>query len=384
MTTLLVAALVAWATGPTRAVPAPDEVLSTSPDELRLVFEAPVEEAEIRLYGPDGAPIDLPPPTVDGETVVVAPPELGEAGRYLVAWRATAGPSVERGAHFFAFDPTGEGSLDVQRAVRGDPVTAAGFTLAGLAALAVAAWAAAGSRPDGLAAGAAGLLAVAAAAQRWGPEATAPFRGAWGGGWLLAASGAVAVVGVLVAWGGSAALPGRAITLGGIVLAGVGIAWAGTSHAVTPWLVPLGLLATGAGGALAARRRGAALVAVAGLALVLGGFWSRPADAEIVVVRAGDLRVEASVDPARRGRNELHLYAYRDGGGIARLDDATAVAWNHTEDIGPLELPLLRAGPHHFLTYTADLTVPGRWTVRFEAETESGGRLVAEVEVDAE
>ena len=83
----------------------------------------------------------------------------------------------------------------------------------------------------------------------------------------------------------------------------------------------------------------------------------------------GPVLLEVAVDPARRGVNELHLYGFDAGGGLAKLGDTTAWVTHLATDVGPMEIPLLRAGPNHFLTYGAELPLPGTWEIEMHTST---------------
>jgi hypothetical protein len=50
-------------------------------------------------------------------------------------------------------------------------------------------------------------------------------------------------------------------------------------------------------------------------------------------------------------------------------------------DVGPLELPVLRAGPNHFLSYRAVLPLPGDWTLDLAATTPEGAVEHAAIEM---
>ena len=50
-------------------------------------------------------------------------------------------------------------------------------------------------------------------------------------------------------------------------------------------------------------------------------------------------------------------------------------------DVGTLELPVLRAGPNHFLSYRAMLPLSGNWTLNLTVTTPEGGGEAATVEM---
>ena len=77
----------------------------------------------------------------------------------------------------------------------------------------------------------------------------------------------------------------------------------------------------------------------------------------------GPLRLEVTMDPARVGPNEMHLYLLRarDGApftGTKQLDATLALPAKH---IGPLALKAREAGPGHYVVDTVALVPGGDW-----------------------
>lgn len=79
----------------------------------------------------------------------------------------------------------------------------------------------------------------------------------------------------------------------------------------------------------------------------------------------GPARMEATVEPARVGLNEMHLYLFdrADGRQFDATKELTITAELPAKGIAPIELEPSRAGPGHFVVGGAALTVPGDWTV---------------------
>jgi copper transport protein len=98
-------------------------------------------------------------------------------------------------------------------------------------------------------------------------------------------------------------------------------------------------------------------------------------------VQTGDLLVEVSLDPARSGVNELHLYGFDVSGRGSALGSTSVVAYHQVMDVGPLDLPVLRAGPNHFLSYRAMLPLSGDWTLNVTVATQEGGGAAASMEM---
>ena len=79
----------------------------------------------------------------------------------------------------------------------------------------------------------------------------------------------------------------------------------------------------------------------------------------------GPLRLEATVDPARAGANELHLYLLCAGDGTPfegtkEIEVTLALA---SKRIGPLPATAREAGPGHYVVDTVQLVPAGDWTL---------------------
>jgi copper transport protein len=88
---------------------------------------------------------------------------------------------------------------------------------------------------------------------------------------------------------------------------------------------------------------------------------AKPTTAEAVL---GDGRVSVTLDPAAAGLNDVHVYLL-DAQGRAddRYQEASVALALPLGDIGPLEPPVVRAGPGHFRVVAVELPVAGDWTV---------------------
>jgi copper transport protein len=86
---------------------------------------------------------------------------------------------------------------------------------------------------------------------------------------------------------------------------------------------------------------------------------SGPASGAVVV--QGN-RVEYTVDPARVGSNQVHLYVFDDQTGapvrVRSMDVSFALP---SSDIAPIDADARRAGPGHFVVPRAVLGIPGEW-----------------------
>lgn len=127
---------------------------------------------------------------------------------------------------------------------------------------------------------------------------------------------------------------------------------------------------------------GIAVVVLGMTALLVNAVPARDALAQpfATEARAGPkVIVDISVEPAKSGPLDLHLYTLSDAGApvaVAALDASLTL---RDADIGPLIVPLVRAGPNHFASYGFDLPVAGRWVLSLVVEEGAGRRAGAEV-----
>ncbi len=82
---------------------------------------------------------------------------------------------------------------------------------------------------------------------------------------------------------------------------------------------------------------------------------------------SGNLQVV--VEPARRGRNALHLYVLGAGGQPRAVEEVQASVALPSQDLGPFNVTLQRAGTGHFLSYDAQFPLTGRWTLTVSVRT---------------
>jgi len=80
---------------------------------------------------------------------------------------------------------------------------------------------------------------------------------------------------------------------------------------------------------------------------------------------AGPARLEMTVDPARVGANQVHLYLFdaRSGAQFTGVKEVTLSAELPEQGIGPLPLDLRPSGPGHYIAPDAALGVGGDWTL---------------------
>lgn len=123
------------------------------------------------------------------------------------------------------------------------------------------------------------------------------------------------------------------------------------------------------GSAVPALRRSVRLeVVVVALALVAGSAVAQVAPPsastlDVVVERAtfGDGEVELSVEPLRRGTNEIHVIAFGDDGRLmAELDDLRVELYLPDRDFGPLTPEIQPVTGGHIVSF-ADVPLRGDW-----------------------
>ena len=100
-------------------------------------------------------------------------------------------------------------------------------------------------------------------------------------------------------------------------------------------------------------------------------------------VDLGPARLELTVDPARPGTNELHLYLFRRSNGAQydRVKELRVSASLPEKQIGPLHLQAEKAGPGHYVVRRATVAPAGDWVVVLDARVSKFDAYRAEVEV---
>jgi copper transport protein len=88
--------------------------------------------------------------------------------------------------------------------------------------------------------------------------------------------------------------------------------------------------------------------------------------------------MDVTVDPARPGRNDVHIYLLdEDGSPAEQYTEATARLELPAQALGPFDVEPVRVGPGHFQLVAADLALAGEWqltvTVKPDRFTEQTG-----------
>jgi copper transport protein len=98
----------------------------------------------------------------------------------------------------------------------------------------------------------------------------------------------------------------------------------------------------------------------------------------------GDLQLDVTVEPARVGLNEIHVYTLDAGGRPAEPPgDPVVELRNRAAEVGPISRTPTRAGPGHWTLSGPEMSIPGEWQltviVRVDEFTEQ--RAVIDVPV---
>ena len=92
--------------------------------------------------------------------------------------------------------------------------------------------------------------------------------------------------------------------------------------------------------------------------------------------------VDVTVDPAKAGTTDVHVYTLEPAGAVKDVRDVTARLSPPGRGT-PLSVSLSRAGPGHYSAYGVELPVPGRWrldlVIRVTETDEVRGRAVVPV-----
>ena len=102
--------------------------------------------------------------------------------------------------------------------------------------------------------------------------------------------------------------------------------------------------------------------------------------------RMGPLTLEATVDPARVGANELHLYLLdaRTGAPFDGTKELTVNTTLPAKDIGPIAARPRRAGPGHYVVEGLQLVPKGEWRIAVASRVSEFEEHAATLEVEVE
>ncbi|HVM03218.1 MAG TPA: copper resistance protein CopC, partial [Acidimicrobiales bacterium] len=85
-------------------------------------------------------------------------------------------------------------------------------------------------------------------------------------------------------------------------------------------------------------------------------------------IGAGPVVLDVTVDPAQAGPVDIHVYALSPEGRVTEVGGMTAELTLTAREVGPLPVPLRRAGPGHFAAYGFRVPYPGAWELSLVVE----------------
>ena len=80
-----------------------------------------------------------------------------------------------------------------------------------------------------------------------------------------------------------------------------------------------------------------------------------------VAMRNDLVLVDVTVDPAKAGPTDFHFYTLSPTGGQQEVQELTATLTLPSQEVGPLAVPVQRAGPGHFSAYDFNVPLRGDW-----------------------
>jgi copper transport protein len=185
----------------------------------------------------------------------------------------------------------------------------------------------------------------------------------------LIAVAVIVVTGTFQGWRQVASIPGLTDTTYGrllLIKVGLFVVMVGLAYAGRKWVrhrkggaePPLGKL----------RRSVAAeaVVAVVILAVTAGLVDATPAKVALARPYSTELTtpkllIDVTLDPAKAGPVALHLYTLTPEGTQRAVEEVTARLTLTQPPVGPIDVPLVVAGPGHYVVYGFDLPLPGAW-----------------------
>ncbi len=100
------------------------------------------------------------------------------------------------------------------------------------------------------------------------------------------------------------------------------------------------------------------------------------------VVKTEDLWFDITVGPAAAGENTVHVTALTTTGGPTDVLEMTVSLTQPERDIAPIDLPLRRLGPGHFVAFDVSIPIPGDWELIANALVDETTSVVAKAEVE--
>ena len=112
---------------------------------------------------------------------------------------------------------------------------------------------------------------------------------------------------------------------------------------------------------------GAAVLAVTALLVNLQPARSALAQPVSISFEGKAVLVDLTVDPARRGPVDLHVYTLSPTGQVLEVEELTLQLRQSQRGVEPIDVPLTVAGPGHFAAYGYELPLAGEWQVEVVA-----------------
>ena len=81
--------------------------------------------------------------------------------------------------------------------------------------------------------------------------------------------------------------------------------------------------------------------------------------------------VDITIDPAKRGPNELHIYALTKDGASRSIEGIEATLSNPAVGVERVKSRVVRAGPNHFQALAFDLPLPGTWIIELRVSIDT-------------
>jgi copper transport protein len=109
---------------------------------------------------------------------------------------------------------------------------------------------------------------------------------------------------------------------------------------------------------------------------------SEAAEPYAKVLKTDDLWFDVRVDPAAAGENNVHMTALTTTGGPTDVLEMEVSLTQPERDIAPIDVPLRRLGPGHYVAYDVNIPIPGDWELIANALIDDTTQVVAKDEVE--
>lgn len=79
------------------------------------------------------------------------------------------------------------------------------------------------------------------------------------------------------------------------------------------------------------------------------------------LIETDEMLVDVTIEPARVGLNDIHLYTLNPDGAVMEVPQLEASLTLPAQDIGPLQVTLSRITGDHYSAYGQEISIPGEW-----------------------